>query len=181
MPGDDDIVTGAQMRELLARQAQSVQPFFQQTQQTLASQAVSMARKEYADEFKRWGPEIESTLAQIPAEARTLDNIATIVDNVRGRHWKELVADEAQRVASGNLPTARANGSAPAGQPSSPFNTSDKIPQQWKDRAASAGLTPAALADFCRVNGMTEQQFYAQFDKGYITAAVADNQFNVRT
>ena len=179
---DDDFVTGGAVRQYVDQAARGFQPVLQQTLQQTAAMAHAFARQQHADAFQRFGPEIEAELSRIPVEMRNLDNITTIVDVVRGRHWRELAEEKARELAASIAPTLRSNGNGlpGSGGPASttPTLQSDKIPDAWRQKAQAVGLDDAAIADFCRANGMTTQQFYDQFSKGQIAAAVADTPTN---
>lgn len=179
---DDDFVTGGAVRQYVQQAAQTFQPALQQTLQQTAAMAVAFARQQHADAFQKFGPEIEAELARVPLEMRNLDNIGTIVDIVRGRHWRELAEEEGRKIAATIAPTLRSNGngSPGSGGPSVPSLTlqTEAVPEEWRRKALATGLDDAAIAEFCRAQGWTTKQFYDQFSKGQIQAAVSDTPVN---
>lgn len=176
----DDFVTGDVVRQYVDQTAQAFQPMLQQTLAAQAAMAHSFARQQHQDAFTRFGPEIEAELARLPVGLRTLDNITTIVDVVRGRHVNELAEEKARELAAQLGPTLRSNGGVPVGAPSSPSLTlqNTTVPEEWRQKALRAGLDDATIADFARANNMTVERFYQQFNGGLIQAAVADSPAN---
>lgn len=166
---DDDFVSGRQVKQYLAQAAQQFQPRIDQGAALGASANVGYARQQYADEFRRWGPEIDSYIARLPVHERTLDNLAQVVNIVRGNHWQELQQDAEQKVrqqllAEMGQPGLRSSG-APGAGPVPTHNTeyslsNEQLPPEWRKRALETGLTDAAIQDFCRSNEMTVEQFY---------------------
>lgn len=176
--GDEDFLTGAQVKALLQQAVAQVQPAVQQATQAGAQANVGIAMMQFKPEFDRWGPEINSMLANVPLEQRNVDTVKQIVNIVRGNHVDELVAEKVA-AASQHLPTTRSNGAA-AGQPTSLNNglNSPHVSDAWKLRANAAGISEREIEDFCRVNEMTPDQFFKQFEKGtFMTAAVSENRF----
>lgn len=160
--GDDEYLTGAQMRRALASR-----PAFDDTAVNLAADAnLGNVRRDYADDFRRYGPEIDALIARVPANLRTLDNLQRCVKMVRSDHVDEIAAERAQQLASTIAPTLRPTG---GGAPPAPVSRehsmeSETIPEAWKSRARAANITEDTVLEFCRANGMTPAAFYKQFD-----------------
>lgn len=172
---DNDFVTGGAVRSYVDQQAAYVQQSLAQTMQANAALALTMARQQHADTFRRYGPEIESELARVPVHLRTLDNLTTIVDVVRGRHVNELAEEKARELAATLAPTLRSNGAGgPAAPSSAPSLSHANVPDAWRQKALAVGLDDAQIADFAKANGMTVETFYKQFSGGLIQAAAAD-------
>ncbi len=159
---DDDYVSGAQLKRIIANL-----PRDNTGVELAASGNVGIARAQFAEDFRDYGPEIEAKLAQVPANLRTLDNIATVVKLVRSDHIDEIAHKRAQHLVSTMEPTLRSNG---ASGPPAPVNRdfsldSEKISAEWKERAREAKITDQVVYDFCRANDMSIEAFYKQFDK----------------
>ena len=65
------------------------------------------------------------------------------------------------------------SGSVPTPQPEFSLK-SEKLPEAWRQRAESLGLTEQALTEFCASNGMSREQFFQQFEKGLVSDAVTE-------
>lgn len=94
-------------RTLMATQQQVQQPQNQQQNQVnqaqqaawdnvLGAQARAVAELRFPQDFKRWGPEIDMALTQVPAGSRTPEVMEWIVNGVRGRHANELATEAAE-------------------------------------------------------------------------------------
>jgi hypothetical protein len=169
----DSYIQRRDMETLAPRMIQdTVAPQFKSLYENLAQSNLETVKRSNAVIFEKYGPEVYSYLAKVPIEQRTVDNLTTIVKLVRADHVDELASEIASRRVAEMEPTLRSNGS-----PAVPVATqeqkytlqSDAIPQDWKDRAATAGLTEQAVEEFCRANDMTKAQFYSQFGKTAIT------------
>ena len=172
--GDDEFLTGRQVKLFGQQLAQSMAPQFQQAVNLAAQTAVGVAQTRYADEFKRWGPEINALVANMPRETLSLDNIGLVVDVVRGRHYRELVDDAARQRAAEMVPSLRPNGGAT--EPPGPSGLDAQVPPDWSAKARSVGLGDAEIREFCAANNMPVETFYKQFEGGLITAAVAESR-----
>lgn len=174
---DDDYVSGKQVREYVNRLAQTAMaPQLEQASALGASAAVGLLQREHTEDFRRWGPEIHSLIAGIPANQRTLDNLERVVKYVRSEHLSELLADQErelrQRLQSEMVsPGLRSNGAPGAGPV--PTNTTELslanegIPAAWRKQAAEAGITEHVIDEFLRANeGMTREGFFQMLTKG---------------
>ena len=166
--GDDDYITGREMRAMFAQAAQNLNPTFAQNSELAASAVLGTARQIYAKEFQRYGPEIAAKLATVPKNLWTLDNIETVVKLVKVDHHDELVREDAAKLAATMEPTIRSTGVG--GSVSVPSNNkdvsleSDKIPADWRERARRAGIDERTVREFCQANEMAEETFYKQFE-----------------
>ena len=167
MPGDDDYMTGRDVRALLTQAAaQQVTPQLNQAIDLAVSSNMAAARQLYTKEFQRFGPEITAKLAAVPKNLWTLDNIETVIKLVKVDHHAELVREEATQLAATMEPTIRSTGAG--GSVPVPLKehslASDRIPAEWKERAARVGVTEQVVRDFCQANDTTVEAFYKQFD-----------------
>ena len=173
--GDDEFLTGRQVKQYGQQLQQQIAPQFQEVMNIAARTAYEVAQTKYQKEFEKWGPEIQALVSNMPPQSRTLDNIGTVVDVVRGRHYRELVDEGIRQRAAEQVPSLRPNGGATEpGTPTSGF--APDIDPQWKDRAKAAGIDEATVREFCAANHMTEKAFYEQFKNGLVTSAVAESR-----
>ena len=173
---DEDFLTGAQVRALLDQREQSLRPILQQATQQGASVTVGMAMMKHKDAFDKWGPEINAMMAGVPRENLTVDMVGQIVNIVRSNHVDEIVREQVAAAAQ-NPPTLRSNGAA-TGAPTQTQAGLNTAPEPWQLKAKAAGISDREIEDFCRVNEMTTEQFFKQFDKGnFMAVAVSENRF----
>jgi hypothetical protein len=159
---DQEYLQVGQVRRLIHQIANQPAPQDPVARQ-LASQGLYTAiRQSRADEFKRWGPEIDAEIRRLDVSYWTYDALNTIVNMVRANHVDELVAEKAQRLANESHPTIR---SGSGGSGSGPINTttleSDTIPAEWLTKARAAGITEEKVTEFCQATGQTREQYYA--------------------
>lgn len=153
---------------------QRITPQLNGVYESLAQTNLESVKRANATIFEKYGPEVYGYIAKLPVQSRTVDNLTTVVKLVRADHVDEIARQEAVRLAAEMEPTLRSSGS-----PSVPVATqepkytlqSEAIPQDWKDRAAKAGLTESAIDEFCRANDMTRSAFFEQFGTTAITEA----------
>lgn len=160
--------------ETLAPQfiSQAVAPQFAQMHQSIAQANLNQVQRDNAVIFQKYGPELNSYLAKVPFEQRSVDNLTTIVDIVRGKHVEELGREIAGRLVADMGSELRSTGSPmPSAAPAEPKYTlkSDSLPEDWKDRAAKMGLTESAVDEWCRANEITRADFFKQFGQTVIT------------
>lgn len=166
---DDEYVSGRQVKQYLQQVSASLQPRFEQSSVLGASANVAFLQQKYTQEFQKWGPELNGYIATLPLEQRTLDNLDRVVQFVRGNHWQDLQREAEQKareqiLAEMNQPGLRSSG-APGAGPVPTATTeftlaNEQLPQEWRKRAMETGLTDQTIADFCRSNDMTVEQFY---------------------
>jgi hypothetical protein len=179
--GDDDYVSGRQVKQYLAQGAQQyVDPRLQGLAQANANLALRYVQGEHKDVFEKYGPEIHGLIASVPPDARTVDMLTNIVDIVRGKHVRELAESMAQQrlqelqqqVAPSGM---RSNGAPLGGLAPTPDQTglrSDTVPAQWRAKAEKVGLTEKQIDDFCRANSeydglsieQAREKFFKQFE-----------------
>jgi hypothetical protein len=129
-------------------------PAIQQTREGLAQMARTQATMKYADEFKRWGPEIDLLASQLPTDQRSAQAFDWIVDMVRGRHAHEIREEEIEqrvqeRIEAGSI--VRPQPSAPGASPTDVGHIdlgSDELPAWFRDECAKVGIKPRDLDDF---------------------------------
>lgn len=177
-PNDDDYVTGRDLRALRASATQEFQPLIQQLAQQHAATAYNIAKRDHADIFRRYEPEIVQVLGRVPREQWTLDVIENAVKFVKGNHVDELAEEKARRLAAQMEPTIRSSGSGGSASvsPRTPELSleSEKLPEAWREHAKRAGIGDRELQELCYAHGMTPDEFFAQFGKGLVTDAIHD-------
>jgi hypothetical protein len=149
---------------------------FQPALQRLAEQnAASTYRLVASDErfrevFQRYGPEVTSYLARIPKAEWNVDIIEGAAKLVRADHLDELARERANQIVQGMEPTIRptGGGAAPASPTPDLSLKSEKLPTDWRERAAKVGLSERELDEFCYANGMSREAFFKQFEKDLI-------------
>lgn len=158
---DDEYMTGAQFKRAVAAQRPD------DTGIRLAADAnLGLVKQQYASDFAKYGAEINTLLASVPVNLRTIDNLQRVVKMVRSDHVTEIAAEMAQQLAATMSSTVRPTGGAGSTAPVSREYSleSEKIPAEWKERARAAKITDDTVYEFCHANGITREQFYKQFD-----------------
>lgn len=177
---DTDYVTGADLRTIQQQALSQVGNQFNSVAEQNARIAYGMISRDpaYADTFRHYGPEIHATLASVPKQSWTLDNLETVVNLVRGKHVNEIVARERAQFVATMEPSMRASGAAGTGPASTTHSSpmeNEKIPADWRERAKRQGIDERTIREFAYANDMTEEAFYKQWlDGKVITDAVAD-------
>jgi hypothetical protein len=129
-------------------------PEIQQTREALAQMARTQATMKYADEFKRWGPEIDLLAGQLPAAQRSAQAFDWIVDMVRGRHAHEISNEELEKRVTERLQAGDTLRSQPATPGASPTDVghidleSDELPAWFRAECAKVGVKPRDVDDF---------------------------------
>lgn len=172
---DEDFLTGRDIRQVAPQMiTDAVTPQFNTIYESLAQTNLDSVRRSNVAIFDKYGPEVYAYVAKLPVQSRTVDNLLTVVKLVKADHLDDLVSEGASRLAGEMTPTLRSNGSPSvpvASQEPKYTLQSDTIPQDWKDRAAKAGLTESAVDEFCRANDISREAFFSQFGTTAITEA----------
>lgn len=135
------------------QQSQQWDAYTQQRDIVLGSQARAIAEMRYGEEFKRWGPEIDMALTQIPASNRTPEVMEWIVNGVRGRHANELATEAADLrvktlLESGQLRPQGQNDGTGAGPAYRVDMT--QLPPRYAAVLQNLGVTSEKVDDFLR-------------------------------
>ncbi len=138
----------------------------------LANIALDTVRKEFNDDFNRFGPEIYGKLSTLDKASGvwTVDNLRTVVKLVRADHVDELVRDKLH-ASSLMEPALRSTGAAPVSvtPPATDFSVkSEQLSPDFREKLAKAGVTEATMDDFCRAAGMTREQYFQMASKNQI-------------
>lgn len=139
-------------------------------QNAAATYRIVQTDPRYAETFQRYGPEVMTYLGQVPKAQWTVDIIEGAAKLVRADHLDELARERANQIVQSMEPTIRPTGGGASPQaPTADFSLkSEKLPQDWRDRAARVGLDEHTLDEFCFANGITRADFFKTFEKSLI-------------
>ena len=145
----------ASARQLEHVRATQFDPVIQQQQDALAQLARGQSVQRFADEFSRWGPEIDTMARQVPANQRTPQAYEWIVDMVRGRHATEVQNEEIERriqerMTAGEIirPDASgASGASPTTLPGLDLESTE-LPEWWRNACQGVGIKPRDVDKF---------------------------------
>lgn len=158
LPTDDLWLTNptAAGQMLLAHARQNeFAPAFANMAQQLGATAREVVKRDYADDFRKWGPEIDLYINQMDPQYRTIDNITKVVGVVRGNHIDEIAAERAQAklnemlnagtvIRSGGAP----NGTATAMPGAAVDFTKAELPAEYARTLSRYGVTSEKLDEF---------------------------------
>ena len=168
----DAYITGKDAMALAERYAREAAIPAQQATENAASAVYGLGSLRHPKEFGKYTPEIQAYLARVPKTNWTLDTIDLAVKLVKADHMADYRSEWEQEYVSTLEPAMRSIGNAGPGPVSPEAKTqsleSEKIPADWKEKAKKAGLTEAALDEFCRANDMSREAFFKLFDSGKV-------------
>ena len=155
-------------------------PHLQAIAQSNAAVARQLAASQYVDDFKRWGPEIDTLMATVPMERRALDAYELVVNTVRGRHVDELATERAKTlVAQGGLERTQGAGFGAPGPVSGGLDL-DKLPTGLSDAAKRIGLTTQMVVEWCKSTGQTPEEWMKQAQDQNVLTSTGPFSFTVR-
>lgn len=172
----DAFATGRDIQQAVERVGQH--PDVQASLELSANGNYRWVQDKYSKEFAKWGAEIQAKLRDVPKRLWSVDTLETVVKLVQADHLTELRAEWQNEARASVEPTMRANGAAgsvPVPEKNKEHSLeSEKIPAEWKLRAQQQGITESTVREFCASQGMSEEQFYKQFEtpKNQIVAEV---------
>lgn len=164
--------TGQEVENIVQRTAQSFQPTLQKLAENNAAATYRLVANDpkFSEVFQKYGPEVMGYLANVPKAQWTVDFVEGAAKLVKADHLDELVQQKAAHMFQNMEPTIRPTGGGPT--PQSPPNDlslkSDKLPLDWRDRAAKVGLDERTLDEFCFANGISREQFFKNFEQSLI-------------
>lgn len=152
-------------------------------QRTQAETIRALANQRFADDFRRWGPEIDGTMAQVPLDQRTLDNYEKVVTYVRGKHALELAREEAQKLMAQGALGERSNGAMSVPGASGNVFSLKNLPDGLATQAERHGLTVQQVVDYCKANNCTPEQWlgYAKEKKLFTSISPFSVQLNAES
>lgn len=126
-----------------------------QAQAAVAAQTNrELVKLQRADEFRRWGPEIDMTLQQMAPNPslHTPQNISAVVDMVKARHVDELIAEGRQKyqneLGGASLRPSGAPGGTGASQMASGSVDLEKLPPGYRDALRSLNVDNRTIDEF---------------------------------
>jgi hypothetical protein len=168
LPADDnEYLQVGQVRRLIGAIANQPAPV-DATARNLAAQGLyTNIRSQRADEFKRWGSEIDAEIRRLDVSYWTYDALNTIVNMVRANHVDELVAEKAQRLANESHPTIRSGTGGSGGGSHIQQRTldSDTLPKGWVEQAKLRGIDESTVREFAQMQGITPDEYLAQVEQ----------------
>ena len=180
-PDPNEYPTWGQMQAWLQQQAQqSITPQITGLYENQAATNLQWLRGQdrYKVVFDKFGPEFNVELAKLQPHVRTLDNLQMLADLVKGRHVDEIARERAAELAATTPPTMRSNGFAGSTGALPQDNglgiNSEKVPAAWREKAVAAGITDEVIAEWCRANNQTPQQFFEMVAKSKIVTGTSD-------
>lgn len=175
MPSDDDWVTNpakATQQVLEYNYGQRVQPVIERLLAQQAGTARGLAAQQFADEFRRWGPEIDQLVASIPAEQRPFELYQNAVKVVRANHVDEIASERVQqRLAEMGVTDRTSGGGTVASVAGSTVDLS-KISPAYKATIDAMGITESQLREFLTATGQTMEQFVESANKNQVISDV---------
>ena len=177
-PQDDEYVTAAHLKQAQQQAINQMSPWLATVADQQATMSYNLAKREDAEIFKKYEPEIISVLQRIPRQNWTLDAVKNAVTYVKGNHVEEILAEHTRKIESTMAGTMRSTGRAGSPTDSQTQDTVGqrlgKTPDSWKAHAQAVGITDQQVYEFCQANDTTPEEFFKQFEKGIVTDAVAD-------
>jgi hypothetical protein len=162
-------MTGQDLLNAQSAALAQMQPAFQRLaeQNAAATYRLVATDPKHSEVFQKYGPEVTQYLAKVPKDNWTVDLIEGAAKLVKADHLDDLVRDRTHQALQNMEPTIRPTGGGATPGPTTPDLSlkSDKLPTDWRDRAAKVGLTERELDEFCFANGMSREQFFQQFEK----------------
>jgi ElaB/YqjD/DUF883 family membrane-anchored ribosome-binding protein len=182
VPQDDtEYVTAGHLRLAQREALNQMSPWLKTVASQQATMAYNLAKREHADIFKKYEPEIIGVLQRVPQENWTLDVIENAVKFTKGNHVDEIAAEKVRALESTLASTMRSTGRAGMGSASEAKETVEaslgKLPETWRAHANAVGITAQQVHEFCFANDMTPDEFFKQFDKGIVTDAVGEMNY----
>jgi len=175
---NDDYVTQAHLQQAQQQAISQVNPWLQTVADQQATFGYNLAKRDHADIFKKYEPEIVQVLSRVPRAQWTLDVIQNAVTFVKGNHVNELLAEKTRELESTMYATMRSTGRAgsPTGSPlkETVAESLEKTPEPWLKKAKAAGIGPEEIREFCQNNDLTPDEFFKQFGAGVVTDAVTE-------
>ena len=165
-------VTGQDLNNAVQAAANQFTPALQRLadQNAAATYRLVASDPRFSEVFQKYPQEVVAYLGRIPKAEWTVDIVEGAGKLVRADHIDELARERATQLVHTMEPTIRpTGGGATPVQPTTDLSLkSDKLPQDWRERAAKAGLDERSLDEFCYANNISREQFFAQFGKGLI-------------
>lgn len=145
----------AYQRQAAYDRATQYDPIIQQQQATTGQMSRELVSLKYQDEFRRWGPEIDLLMQEVPLHQRSVQAYNMAVDVVRGRHAREITQEQIDKALEGRIQSGdvvRPDATQVAG--TSPvddgrLNLEDEsLPKWWREWCVNNKVTPRDMDTF---------------------------------
>src|SRR6185437_13343866 len=154
-------VTQAHLQQAQQQAISQVNPWLQTVADQQATFGYNLAKRDHADIFKKYEPEIVQVLSRVPRAQWTLDVIQNAVTFVKGNHVNELLAEKTRELELTMHSTMRSTGRAGTNAGSESQETVsamlEKSPEKWRADAKAVGITDKEIYEFCRDNDMSPE------------------------
>lgn len=154
-----------------ARIAAAMAPALTGLQSMAQMQATTMralASERFKDTFLRWGPEVDTLMANVAPEQRTLDNYEKVVKYVRANHEDEIVQERARAMMAAGGLSERSGGLTGVPGTNPVIYDPDKLPAGMGEVAKRHGLTENMVVEWCKKNGWTTERWMTEFNNGKV-------------
>lgn len=178
MPNADDFTldpVAATQRVLEYNVGQRYQPILDRMTAQLAGAGRQIAAMQYADDFRRWGPEIDQLVAPVAPDQRSAELYAQAVRLVKANHLDEIAAERADaKLASLGITDRTSAGGTVATLPSSAVDLT-KLPAGYKAAMDNLGISQSELNEFLGKTRQTMEQFVESVNRKQV---ISDVQFD---
>ena len=169
-------VADARVKELLTPALASLQGLTQQTAGTFRA----LAQTQYADDFRRWGSEIDGWMAQVPVERRNLDAYEKVIKMVRGSHVDELTTEKARALMAQGAMGERSTGANGVTVNPVPGLDVQKLPENVQKLMSAHGLSAQDVESFCKRTNMTVEKWAENLTGGKMFTSSSPFQISMK-
>jgi hypothetical protein len=138
----------------------------------MAVTARSLAEQRDTDVFKRYGHEIDAEINRLPMEMRNAEAYELAINMVRGKHWRELAREEADRLNS-NQGTGLERGAGAPGMPLPSLDPLDELFANPPETFKAAGMTKSDVLNYCQKTGRNVNEYAKSVLGGNVLTARA--------
>lgn len=184
LPTDDDFIRAPRESTERFFKAQSdavLAPQITGLMQQNAASARALANQLYTDDFKRWGPEIDSVMAAAPLSQRNLDSYEKVVTFIRGKHMNDVLAEQKQKWSAEVGALGERSGGSPAGGVSGVQKAfdPDKLQETVRTAAQRHGLTEQDVREFCAKTGTSIEKWVEMANDNKLVTSQSPFQFQL--
>jgi hypothetical protein len=138
----------------------------------MAVSARQMAEQRESDVFRRYGHEIDAEINRLPMEMRNAEAYELAINMVRGKHWRELAREEADRLNS-NQGTGLERGAGAPGMPLPSAEPLDELFANPPESFKAAGMTKSDVLNYCQKTGRNVNEYAKSILDGNVLTARA--------
>lgn len=162
----NDYLTMGQFQQMAQQYGQQIQA---PAMEAIGQMAWREALKDAPEIAQHYLAEATEFWAKMPPAQRNLEGARTVINLVRGNHFKELLAlqtpaqagDETFRSSGGPAPGSNGRPAGPGTGMAYNLFEDPKVPDEWKRKAKDRDITQDTIWEFCKANNITPEQ-YAQ-------------------